>query len=121
LSDESRRREQRGRDAESRAAAFLQAQGYVILARRVRTLGGEVDIVAHRPPVLAFVEVKARSSIGKGLYSLSLRQASRIATAAEHYLSEYPDYADSLIRLDVIAVAPGQQPAHFPNAWQSDG
>ena len=38
-----------GLSAESRAAAFLIAKGYRILARRFRTPVGEIDIVA-RPP-----------------------------------------------------------------------
>lgn len=121
MTEERRQREQRGRNAESQAAAFLEGHGYTILARRLRTPAGEVDLVAGRPPLLAFVEVKARASVGKGLYSLSERQAARIAAAAEYYLAEHPEHAQSLIRLDLVIIVPGQPPRHFPNAWQSDG
>jgi putative endonuclease len=117
---EHREREQRGRAAEASAASFLEAQGYTILARRLRTPAGEVDLVAYRAPVLAFVEVKARASIGRGLFALGQRQAVRIAAAAEQFLADHPAYADTFVRLDLIAVVPGRPPAHFPNAWQSD-
>ena len=52
-----------GISAESRAAAFLIAKGFRILARRYRTPVGEIDIVARRRKLLVFVEVKARERI----------------------------------------------------------
>jgi len=54
---------QTGLSAESRAAAFLIAKGYRILARRFRTPYGEIDIVARRRNLLAFIEVKERASL----------------------------------------------------------
>jgi putative endonuclease len=48
-----------GLSAEGRAAAYLMLKGYRILARRFRTPYGEIDIVARRRNLLAFVEVKA--------------------------------------------------------------
>lgn len=118
---ERQRREQRGRDAEDRAAQYLESQGYMILARRHRTPAGEVDLIACDGEVLAFVEVKARASVGRGLFSLGERQAARIAAAAEYFTAENPAYADALLRLDLIIIVPGQVPVHFRNAWQSDG
>jgi Holliday junction resolvase-like predicted endonuclease len=52
-----------GLTAESRAAAYLIAKGYRILARRFKTPVGEIDIVARRRGVLVFVEVKARERL----------------------------------------------------------
>ena len=52
-----------GISAESRAAAFLIAKGYRILARRYRSPAGEIDIVARRRGTLIFVEVKAREKL----------------------------------------------------------
>ena len=52
-----------GISAESRAAAFLIAKGFRILARRYRTPVGEIDIVARRRKLLIFVEVKAREKL----------------------------------------------------------
>ena len=52
-----------GISAESRAAAFLIAKGFRILARRWRSPAGEIDIVARRRNLLVFVEVKARPTL----------------------------------------------------------
>ena len=53
-----------GISAESRAAAFLIAKGFRILARRWRSPVGEIDyIVARRRSLLVFVEVKAREKL----------------------------------------------------------
>ena len=49
-----------GISAESRAAAFLIAKGFRILARRWKSPVGEIDIIAHRRSLLVFVEVGAR-------------------------------------------------------------
>ena len=121
MKEERQRRERRGRDAEDKAAMFLEAGGYEIMQRRLRTPAGEVDLVAYRAPVLAFVEVKARASVGRGLFSLSERQAARIAAAAEFFLADNPLFQEAVIRLDLVVITPGGQPAHFPNAWQFDG
>ena len=51
-----------GLSAESRAAMFLIAKAYRIVARRWKTPFGEIDIVARRRRALVFVEVKARDS-----------------------------------------------------------
>jgi putative endonuclease len=52
-----------GLSAETQAAAVLIAKGYRILARRFRTPHGEIDIVARRRNLIAFVEVKARANL----------------------------------------------------------
>ncbi len=121
MTAERQRREQRGRDAEAKAAAFLRSQGYTILAERLRTSSGEIDLIAYCDPVLALVEVKARASVGRGLYSLSARQASRIAAAGSYFLADHPQYAEALVSLDLIVITPVGPPQHFPNAWQQDG
>jgi putative endonuclease len=51
-----------GLSAESRAAAWLIAKGYRILAKRFRTPYGEIDLVARRR-LIAFIEVKARANL----------------------------------------------------------
>ena len=49
-----------GRQGEEAAAVFLERAGYDILARNFRTPRGEIDIVASKGRMLAFVEVKTR-------------------------------------------------------------
>ena len=62
--------EKRGRSAETLACWYLRMHGWRILARRVRVVGGEVDIIARRGRMLAFVEVKARASDAAAAFSL---------------------------------------------------
>src|SRR6202171_6066404 len=75
-----------GLSAESRAAAFLMAKGYRILAKRFRTPYGESDIVARKRNLLAFIEVKARASLDEAAYAVTQRQQARIIDAAEGWL-----------------------------------
>src|SRR5207237_5791418 len=72
-----------GLSAESRAAAFLMAKGYRILAKRFRTPYGEIDIVARRRSLIVFIEVKARASLDDAAYALTPRQRRRIIDAAQ--------------------------------------
>ena len=52
-----------GRIGESLAAVYLEQRGWRIVERNVRFREGEIDIVAARAGVLAFVEVKTRRSV----------------------------------------------------------
>ena len=71
-----------GISAESRAAAYLMAKGYRILAKRFRTPHGEIDIVARRRNLIAFVEVKARATLDDAAFAVTQRQQQRIIDAA---------------------------------------
>jgi putative endonuclease len=106
--------------AESRAAAYLVAKGYRILARRYRSPVGEVDIVARRKGVLIFVEVKARNTLDGAAESLLPRQQRRIAAAASAWLAANPDDANGDIRFDAVLVAPGRIPRHILAAFESE-
>ena len=99
--------ERLGLDAEERAAAELRARGWQVLAQRVRTGVGELDLIAEREGLLAFVEVKARPSLAEAAASISPRQQGRLMAAAEAWLAENPGHGTAGIRFDVILVAPG--------------
>ena len=94
-----------GRDAERAAAAALAAEGWAVLGQRVRTPAGELDLVAEREGLLAFVEVKARPSLAEAAFALGPRQRARLAGAAECWLAEHPGHGDAGIRFDVLLVA----------------
>jgi putative endonuclease len=105
--------------AESRAAAFLIAKGFRILARRWKSPLGEIDIVARRRHLLVFVEVKARALLDDAAWSVTDRQQARIAAAAEIWLGAYPDKSIRDIRFDAMLVAPGRMPRHIPAAFDA--
>ena len=109
-----------GLSAESRAAAYLVAKGYRIVARRFKSPVGEVDIVARRRGVLVFVEVKARNSLDDAAESLLPRQQRRIAAAAGAWLAAHPEDGDSDIRFDAVLVAPRCIPRHIPGAFETE-
>jgi putative endonuclease len=108
-----------GLSAESRAAAYLIAKGYRILARRFKTPVGEIDIVARRRSVLVFVEVKARERLADAAESIGRRQQQRIIAAAEFWLAGHPDDAMSAMRFDVVLVTPRRLPVHLMAAFDA--
>jgi len=108
-----------GLSAESRAAMLLVAKGFRIIARRWRSPVGEIDIVARRRSLLVFVEVKARNDLDDAAESVTVRQRSRIAAAAEAWLATYPDPSVSEMRFDAILVAPGKMPRHIQAAFET--
>jgi len=108
-----------GLSAESRAAAFLIAKGFRILARRFRTPLGEIDIVARRRGVLVFIEVKARDSFDAAAEAISKRQQSRIIAAAQLWLASHPEDAMRDMRFDVVLVVPGRLPRHLQAAFDA--
>lgn len=109
-------RYRRGRFSELVAAAMLMAKGYRILARRCRTPYGEIDLIAVRRRRLAFVEVKRRATRLEAQAAMSVRQAGRIAQAAEFWLSRNTRYQDHERGLDAVFVIPRRLPVHLPDA-----
>lgn len=108
--------EQSGRDGETRAAWYLRLRGWRILDRRVRTAAGEVDLVAKRGRLVAFVEVKARRSAAELDFAIDERRLARVAAAAELLMPRYAANGED-IRVDVLLLAPGVRPRHIENAW----
>jgi putative endonuclease len=109
-----------GLSAESRAAAYLIAKGYRIVARRFKSAVGEIDIVARRGRVLVFAEVKARDRLDDAAWSVLPRQQRRVAAAAGAWLAEHPDDAQCHIRFDAVLVAPGRLPRHIEAAFEAE-
>ena len=52
-----------GQRGEEAAACFLERQGYEVVERNYRCSYGEIDIIARKDGVVAFVEVKTRTSL----------------------------------------------------------
>lgn len=115
------RAERRGRRGEALAALFLRCKFYRILARRVRTPMGEIDLVARAPSgLICFVEVKARPDDLQASDAVMARQQARIARAAGHYLAARPGLGGKGARFDVVSIVPGRMPRHLRDAWRPD-
>ena len=108
-----------GLSAESRAAVYLMAKGYRILAKRFRTPYGEIDIVARRRNLVVFVEVKARASLDEAAYAVTPRQQVRIIDAAQAWLMAHPEHANFDLRFDAILIAPRRLPRHLLAAFDA--
>ena len=109
--------EKSGRDGEARAALWLRAKGWQILDKRVKTPAGEIDLIARRGKLVAFVEVKWRKRKEELDLAIDERRLSRVAAAAEAVAHRYAGGGED-IRVDVILLAPGAFPRHIANAWQ---
>ncbi|HEX5238700.1 MAG TPA: YraN family protein [Sphingomicrobium sp.] len=109
--------ERRGRGAETLACWYLRLHGWRILARRMRVRGGEVDIVARRRRIIAFVEVKARSTEEAAAMALDDWRLRRVAVAAERLAPRYMREGDD-IRIDALFIVPRRWPRHLENVWQ---
>lgn len=113
--------ERGGRRAEALAALLLQAKGYRILARRLRTPVGEIDLVARRGDVLVAVEVKARGRPDDAAQAIAPRQWGRLARALDWARAGRPDWAGLALRFDAVLLAPWRVPRHVADAWRPDG
>lgn len=112
-----RRNEARGRRAEAIAAVFLQLKGYRILARRVRTKVGEIDLVARKGDTLVFVEVKARATLDSGLFALHPAARRRIEAASRVLAPHYAGQCTTT-RIDAVLVRPWALPVHMIAVWR---
>ncbi|HUJ03378.1 MAG TPA: YraN family protein [Rhizomicrobium sp.] len=123
--DARQKAERRGRRSEAIAAVFLMLKGYRILARRVRTHAGEIDLVVRAPSgLVCFVEVKNRADARAAAESVAPRQQARIARAASLYLAQRPGLRSRGVRFDIVAIGAGLR--HFrdafrPGDWREGG
>ena len=103
-------------EGEALAADYLVQRGWELLARRVRTRAGEVDLIARRENLVAFVEVKTRASAAELDFAIDEPRLARVAAAAEALMPVYAPNGED-IRVDVILIAPGVAPRIIENAW----
>ncbi len=109
--------EARGRRAERRAAWWLRLHGWRILGERLRVATGEVDLVARRGRIVAFIEVKWRERPEDLDLAIDQYRLRRVAAAAEMLSSRFAGPRDD-IRIDVMLLAPGRLPRHLVHVWQ---
>ncbi len=112
--------ETRGRRAETLAALWLRLKGYRILARRVRLPVGEIDLIARKGGVLAFVEVKARADFTTAANAVTPSSWKRINRAADSWTARWPDLRALSWRFDLIVIQPRSRPVHLADQWRPD-
>lgn len=114
-----------GARGEACAATYLEDCGYRIVGRNVRADGVEMDLIATRGRVLAFVEVKTRASRRAGCPedAVDARKRARLVRGASAWLRRHRA-GGKTIRFDVISVEPDErgqlQASHRPAAFDAN-
>ena len=109
-----------GRAAEWLAAMWLRLHGWRILATRVRTPVGEIDIIARRRRWLIFVEVKRRPGRREALAALRPHQQRRIARAAACWLAGQPWAGDLDMRFDYVMIHGNWRLEHLKDVFRPE-
>jgi putative endonuclease len=115
-----------GLDGEQEAIAFLNATGWVVLTHRFRVGRNDLDLVARRGALVAFVEVKTRrgAGYGTGREAIGWRKRRALGRLAEVWRLRYGAPGDSY-RFDVVEVVRGEgegsQVVHIEDAWRLEG
>lgn len=102
-------RHELGEHAEEATAAWLQARGWTILARRWRCREGELDLVARDPDrVLVAIEVKVRRTgrAGSPIETINWQRLGRLRAALGRYCAEASFSSDNGLRIDLVAMRP---------------
>jgi putative endonuclease len=113
----------RGVQGELAAMAFLVSRGWQIEAHRFRAGRHDIDLVARRGPLVAFVEVKTRapSPFGDPSQAVGWRKRRALAWAAEVWRTRHGRPGD-LYRFDLVVVRLGPPGAggieHCADAWR---
>ena len=116
------RRHHAGLAAEDAAARHYEARGGQVLARRLRTPEGEIDLVVDIDGLLIFVEVKARSRPIGFDSPIPERQWRRLGNAALHYMMTRQQETGRIpfCRFDAAIMAPDGRIEVIENARSFD-
>jgi len=111
-----------GEVGENVACRWLMSRGYRILTRNFHARRGELDIVAQKDSVIAFVEVKTRTGgeTGQGACSVGAAKQFHLRKAAEAWLAVNRWAENMWIRFDVVEVCLSEHSArilYIPGAF----
>lgn len=117
-------RSETGRLGEELTAYYLERSGYEILKRNYRIKGGEIDIIAHKDDIIAFVEVKTRdvTALAAGAEAVKSRKRSLVIRASQEYSLRNPHEYQPRFDVSEVTVNDGKiiRFRYFDNAFQSD-
>lgn len=93
-----------GIDGENAVATWLENNSFTVLARNYATRRGEVDIIATKDDVVAFIEVKTRQTYYFPItQTITFTKQQRIIKAAQHFILTHQLH-DKVFRFDVALV-----------------
>jgi len=99
--------EAQGRVAEAVVAQHWQAHGFDVLAQRMRTKAGEIDLIVSDSSTLIFVEVKSRKSFAQAAHAVLPRQQTRLFQSANAVLADHEEWSRPNIRFDIALFCNG--------------
>lgn len=99
-----------GRMGEHLACAVLMLRGWHILHRNYAAHGGEIDIIARRGRIIAFVEVKARADYSQAESAIDSLKLQRLGRAASHWLGRNGWAVVHTLRVDAVDIVPWRLP-----------
>jgi putative endonuclease len=110
-----------GEEGERIAAAWLAQRGWSILDRRFRNGHRDLDLVAERGGVVAFVEVKTRrgKDFGHPVEAVNWRKQRELTRSASVWMARY-GAGERMFRFDVVGVLisnAGARVRHVENAF----
>lgn len=113
-----------GRLGEELTAYYLERSGYTVLKRNFRVKGGEIDVIAQKDGIIAFVEVKTRdiSALAEGADAVRSRKRKLIIKASVEYSLRNPHDLQPRFDVSEVTVKDGKviKFRYFDNAFQSD-
>jgi putative endonuclease len=118
-----RHNRQSGFWAELAARLYFRLHGWKIVAKNYKigraTGAGEVDFIATKHKILAFVEVKKRQSLEDAAYAVSSAQKRRLIRAAAVFAACHQEYRTFDIRFDAVLICPPLKIKHICSAWEA--
>ena len=101
-----RAKEIEGRKAEDHVARWLKLRGWKVMAERFKVSEGEVDLIARRKNIIAFVEVKQREKLPIAEDIVTHMNVARVMDAAEIWVERNFEAlgADFEIRFDLAMI-----------------
>lgn len=103
----------KGSEWESHVIDYLNARGYELWERNFKGSKGEIDLIVNKGSLIAFVEVKSRSSekFGQPYESIGKKKRQALIATADEYLYKRDLLNDWDIRYDIASIiAPKNKP-----------
>lgn len=110
-----------GNKGEQLAVEYIKAQGFIILAQNYKKFFGEIDIIAQKKNIIAFIEVKSRINSLVSMHELipAIKQ-QKIIKVAQTFIFEKKLSGDIIYRFDAALIDMNTQAiTYLPNAFCS--
>ncbi|MEN6364077.1 MAG: YraN family protein [Rectinema sp.] len=111
-----------GRAGEERVARLLVDEGWSIEARNFRRGPGELDIIARKKDLVAFIEVKTWPR-GRAIdleRALNGNKRHRIVETSKIFLALHRQYSEARVRYDVFLLTADGSVERFEEAFTGE-